>query len=398
MTVDAAVMPTELYSLRLVPFLGTVEECQRKLVAYKAALAESGRRHVPLRAAHVPKPGWDFNSGGEGNQQDDPLRHYLSWLWFGDEFAIQSMFAILSYLAENMDKDPNGRHTGYQNGHGQRHPNFGLAALVARERGDKALSKKMIDAEIDLYARNLGSKEWKSTGPTTFRPGCRFLSTTARLVHDVALLQNEGLIHPNQFPGLASPSAVLAKLVEWAKRWFWEMQGSGGGAGWTVAPGLYRFDVEERDWLYWGQSTSDSEEKQVTAFMHYSIFPRDVAIALEWIKDLIDEDTRRLWIRRLRDMSTWALAVAYDPVSGLSKRAQDWSPDILVRRGPFRLYASADSGERTHSIALTILASRAPVERRRRELVNALQMGMKLAPGEVDEGLAIAAAELGFGA
>jgi len=382
-----------LTAIELVPFVNTIKKFEESRSGYEAVLAESGRPFTPLSAPYVPKEGWAYNSGGEGNQQDDPLRHFLAWEFYGDQNALQSGFNILSYLADHTTE---GEHT-YQNGHGQRHPNFGLYALKAMALGDTAMAEKLIAAEVKLYSLNLGSKEWTSLGPSTFRPGCRFLSTTVRLCHDVPLLQKAGLIHPDQFPGQVSPDAVLARLIEWAKRWFWEMQISDKGTGWAAAPGLYRYDDDERDWLYWAQSTSDSEESHLTAFMHYSLFPRDVAVALTWLDGIIDGETKNLWARRLRDMSTWALAVAYDPVTGLAKRAQDWSPDILAERGPFRLYANADTGERTHSLAVTIASARASKEKRKKELVNCLELGMKLPPGEVDEGLVIAAQHLEFG-
>lgn len=379
---------TTLKSYELVPISG--DDYQN---AYAAALAESGRKFTPMSAAYIPSPGWDYNAGGEGNQQDDPLRHYLAWLWYGDEYALSSGFAILEHLAANLTGT---KHT-YQNGHGQRHPNFGLYALLALERGDIAQSKRMIEAEIKLYSLNLASKEWASIGPTTFRPGCRFVSTTSRLCHDVPKLIDAGLIHPDQFPGEFAPSAVLARLVTWAAKWFWKMRGPEGGEGWTVTPGLMRYDSNETDWLYWSQSTSASIETNDTAFMQYSIFPRDLAIAMTWLRDLIASGTYNLWTDRLRDMATWALAVAYDPATGLAKRAQDWSPDILTARGPFHTYASPDTGERTHSLAVTFAAARAPREKRKDQLMNWLRMGGKLAPGEVDEGLVIAANQLGFG-
>lgn len=372
-----------LKAAELIPIVSTPAKMERARSAYLGLLKAAGRSFTPL-ATVWNKSSYDFNSGGEFNQIDHLLRWQLAWLFFKDAKARESSWNFARHLAKNLDDE--------QNGHGQSFPGLAMIALDTPSPADRKL---LIDAYILYYGRKLNDKEWKSVGPTTFRPGTRFMGCCARLSHDMALMQEAGLVHPNQFP-TKGPAWLGEAIQMWVDSWF-GMVRSTGTKGWIVKPGAYAAKKDERRWLYWSAKTSASEETNVTWFMHGHVFPRECMVAALWLKKPM------AWFPKLlkdrgRDMATWALAVGFDPVSGLARRAQDWSPDILTAKGPFHTYASATTGERTHSLGAAILGCRLPKEERKALLVDVMAKGMKIPAGDVVEDLVIAAMELGFGA
>jgi len=385
---------------RLFPIpLGTAEEREALRLLYEKGLRTTSRRYVGLvrvkdplekyRASGNPANIPDPRRGGRSNNASDRVTNLLlGWLLYGDENARDEAVAVASWLAEILDEQDNG--------HVQRHPTLGLAAIAAR---DDAMRARLLSAFLGslhrlensrFFVDDPGGASWM-IGMAGVRPFARAVGAAHRMVQVLERLVAEGYLGKDVACGDPFPFATPADFAARARERLEVMcswrktMGDDQKRGWQTEPGGWFSKGDVTLWPYLAERETRGEH--VTWFHVGCIWPYEMLVIDTHSAGL--PDIARL---RTRELASWALEIGYDGghsgMTGRNLRSSrgTFYPGAPGLGRPYRLRPEGErrSGEAAYALAPALFYARGSLDRRRKELRKHLRTSeCTTYPGEV---------------